>query len=102
MCRVITPDDPGAHSHADDPLSIAELLRETLSDELQAMNDLAARWHMIEDEDVTHALKHVIDAKRKGIKDLWNTLLEVEGRAFSGPHDHGHTHEHSHTHDHSH
>jgi len=102
MCQVITPDSSGIHSHVEDPLSIAELLRETLSEELQAMNNLSARWHMIEDESTAHALEHLIAKKREMLRDLWDLLRDVEARAFAAvghSHEHGHTHNHTHTHD---
>jgi len=100
MCQVITPDSFGMHNHVEDPLSIAELLRETLSEELQAMNNLSARWHMIEDESTAHALEHLISKKREMLRDLWDQLRDVEARAFAaGRHSHGHTHSHTVTHD---
>lgn len=91
MCRVITPDSVGGQSHVDDPLSIAELLRETLSGELDAMTELAARWHMIDDDGVRHALGHLIDARRKEISDIWDLLQKTEEKAF-GRSEHGHRH----------
>lgn len=100
MCQVITPDSSGMHSHVEDPLSIAELLRETLSEELQAMNNLSARWHMIEDDGTAHALEHLIAEKHEMLRDLWDLLRDVEARAFSqGGHSHGHGHAHTHVHD---
>jgi hypothetical protein len=86
------------HSHVEDPLSIAELLRETLSEELQAMNNLSARWHMIEDESTAHALEHLIAKKREMLRDLWDLLRDVEARAFASERSHhGHTHPHTHS-----
>ncbi|MDO9509209.1 MAG: hypothetical protein Q7I97_07745 [Thermovirgaceae bacterium] len=91
MCRVITPDSVGGHSRVDDPLSIAELLRETLSEELNAMTELAARHHMIDDEDVCHALGHLIDARRQAISAIWDLLQKTEDKTF-GKSDQGHKH----------
>ncbi len=93
MCRVITPDPVGGQNHVDDPLSIAELLRETLSGELDAMTELAARWHMIDDDDVRHALGYLIDARRKEISEIWGLLQKIEDRAFGGA-GQGHKHQH--------
>jgi len=93
MCRVITPDQGGGHGHTDDPLSIAELLRETLSQELDALTELAARHHVIEDEEVRHVLGHLIGSRRKDLAALWGLLQRVEDKAF-GDHPHGHGHEH--------
>ncbi|MFP4481982.1 MAG: hypothetical protein ACLFN0_04210 [Thermovirgaceae bacterium] len=99
MCQVITPDSSGMHGHVEDPLSIAELLRETLSEELQAMNNLSARWHMVEDDVTTHALEHLIAKKREMLRDLWDLLRDVEARAFAPDgHSHGHGHSRNHTH----
>ncbi|HDQ93001.1 MAG TPA: hypothetical protein ENN89_02660 [Synergistetes bacterium] len=92
MCRVITPDQAGIHSHVDDPLSIAELLRETLAEELQAMTELSARWHLIEDEEVGHTLSHLIEDRRRSIALLWDILRKTEERAFGEIHHHGHSH----------
>lgn len=105
MCQVITPDSSGMHNHVADPLSIAELLRETLSEELQAMNNLSARWHMIEDEKAAHGLEHLISQKRQMLGDLWDLLRDVEAEAFSANgilHGHSHSHgpEQPHTHSH--
>ena len=91
MCRVITPDQSGGHAHVDDPLSIAELLRETLSQELEAMTELAARYHIIEDEEVRHSLGHLIGSRRKDLAVLWDLLQKTEEKAF-GDHHHGHEH----------
>ena len=93
MCRVITPDQGGGHGHTDDPLSIAELLRETLSQELDALTELAARHHVIEDEEVRHVLGHLIGSRRKDLAALWGLLQRVEDKAF-GDHPPGHGHEH--------
>ncbi|HPD97886.1 MAG TPA: hypothetical protein PLP89_06110 [Synergistales bacterium] len=92
MCRVITPDQGGIHSHVDDPLSIAELLRETLVEELQAMTELSARWHLIEDEEVRHTLLHLIEDKRKSISVLWDVMRKTEDRALGEGKHHGHSH----------
>ncbi|MFA5621807.1 MAG: hypothetical protein WC948_03805 [Thermovirgaceae bacterium] len=89
MCRVITPDQGGGHGHTDDPLSIAELLRESLSQELDALTELAARHHIIEDDEVRHVLGHLIDSRRKDLAMLWSLLQQVEDKAF-GEHQHGH------------
>jgi len=91
MCRVITPETNGGHTHVDDPLSIAELLRETISEELHAMTELAARWHMIEDEDVRHELEHLIRSRRQGISAVWDLLQRTEEKAFGNS---GHSHKH--------
>jgi len=91
MCRVITPDTDGGHSHVDDPLSIAELLREILSEQLAAMTELAARWHMIEDDEVRHELQHLIEARRQSISAVWNLLQKTEDKVFGG-NEHGHSH----------
>jgi len=96
MCRVITPDSMG-HEHLDDPLAIAELLRETLAEELHSMNDVVARWHMVEEEEVKHALYHVIEHKQNAIKLLWSSLEKMEGQIVTGEtkgHSHGHSHHH--------
>ena len=90
MCRVITPDTDGGHSHVDDPLSIAELLRETLSEELAAMTELAARWHMIEDDEVRHELHHLIGSRRQAISAIWDLLQKTEEKAFGAGHGHKH------------
>jgi len=98
MCRVITPDSI-SHEHLDDPLSIAELLRETLAEELRSMNDVVARWHMIEDQEIKHALSHVIEHKQKGIRLLWTSLEKLEEKVMTeepGGHSHEHTHPHTH------
>lgn len=93
MCRVITPYIDGGHSHVDDPLSIAELLRETLSEELAAMTELAARWHMIDDDEVRHELQHLIAARRQAASTIWDLLQKTEDKAFGG-NGHGHNHKH--------
>jgi hypothetical protein len=91
MCRVITPETTGGHSHVDDPLSIAELLRETLCRELDSMTELAARHHMIEDEDIRHSLGHIIGSRRKDLAVIWELLQKIEDQAFGSSH-HGHGH----------
>ncbi|GAB6281020.1 MAG: hypothetical protein STSR0007_11630 [Thermovirga sp.] len=91
MCRVVTPDTDGGHGHVDDPLSISELLRETLSEELEAMTELAARWHMIEDDEVRQVLQHLIDTRRQAIAAVWDILRKTEDKAF-GSVGHGHKH----------
>jgi len=100
MCRVITPDSVGhVHEHVDDPLSVAELLRETLAEELNLMNDVVARWHMIDDHEVKHALSHVIEQKQKSMKLLWNSLEKLEEKILSTEGEE-HSHEHPHHHHH--
>ena len=91
MCRVITPDTDGGHSHVDDPLSIAELLRETLAEELSAMTELSARWHMIEDDEVRHELQHLIETRRQSISTIWDLLQRTEDKTFDSA-GHGHKH----------
>jgi hypothetical protein len=101
MCKVITPDAVQAHTHAEDPMEIAELLRQTLSEELLAMNELTARWHMIEDEEVRHDLFHVMEWKRKSINSLWQSLTAVEAKVMAeGAHGHSHDHGDGHHHHH--
>jgi hypothetical protein len=82
VCDVITPESVG-HHHVSDPLEVAELLRETLAEELRSMNDIQARWHMIEDDKVKHALEHILGDKRRLLVALWGLLSEVETRAWS-------------------
>lgn len=93
MCRVITPDAAAGHGHFDDPLSIAELLRETLSRELDSMTELTARHHMIEDEEVRHSLGHIVESRRKDLAILWETLQRIEDKALGSTHHHGHEHQ---------
>lgn len=101
MCKVITPDAVQGHAHAEDPMEIAELLRQTLSEELLAMNELTARWHMIEDEEVCHDLFHVMEWKRKSINSLWQSLTAVEAKVLAqGAHGHSHDHGDGHHHHH--
>lgn len=96
MCRIVTPDDVEHHHHPlGDPLEIAEVIRQSLAEELASMNDLTAQWQRVDDEGASHALYHVIEAKREVIARLWQTLQAVEEPLFSGagPH-HGHDHRH--------
>jgi hypothetical protein len=107
MCRVITPggEEHAEHVHVSHPMEIAELLRETLAEELRSLNDLAARWHLIDDEETKNALCHVIGYKRRATAELWSALAEVEERAFeddAGHHCHDHAVPHCHSHGHSH
>jgi hypothetical protein len=84
MCSVITPDgghDHG-HTHTSDPLEAAELLRESLAEELRAMNDLVARWHMVEEEISKGALAHAVGLKRQALQELFCALQELEMEIF--------------------
>jgi hypothetical protein len=96
MCRIITPGEGNEHGHtvAAEPAEIAELLRESLVGELETTGDLMARLQMIEDEDVSHALFHLLEKKRRLTDDLWLLLRRVEDRFFEAGGSHGHSHPH--------
>ncbi len=94
MCKIITPGGEHEHGPVADPAGIAELLRESLISELETTGDLMARLGMIEDEDVTHALFHLIEKKRRLTDDLWLMLRRVEDRFFESGEAHGHSHSH--------
>jgi hypothetical protein len=96
MCKVITPGGEHEHGHGpvDEPAGIAELLRESLIGELETTGDLMARLEMIEDAEVSHALFHLIEKKRRITDDLWLLLRRVEDRFFESGETHGHTHSH--------
>jgi len=84
MCRVITPEGGHSHEHVhtNDPLEAAELLRESLAEELHALSDLAARWHMVEEEVARGALAHAIGLKRQALQELFCALQELEAGIF--------------------
>jgi hypothetical protein len=98
MCRIITPDNGEGHVHAhvDAPIGIAELVRDSLVQELTSMGDLMAHWHMIEDAEVKHALIHALESKRVVIGNLYRTMREAEERALNDGGEHGHSHGHAH------
>ncbi len=102
MCRIITPDngDEGhVHAHVDAPIGVAELVRDSLVQELASMGDLMAHWHMIEDAESKHSLIHAIEAKRMVIGNLYRTMREAEERALKEEGEHSHSHGHSHDHE---
>ena len=102
MCRIITPDsgDEGhVHAHVDAPIGVAELVRDSLVQELASMGDLMAHWHMIEDAESKHSLIHAIEAKRMVIGNLYRTMREAEEKALKEEGEHSHSHGHSHDHE---
>ncbi len=91
MCKIITPDGGEGghiHPHVDEPIGVAELVRDSLVQELTSMADLMAHWHMIDDPEVKHLLMHTIEAKRGVIGSLYRTMREKEDQALKD----GHTH----------
>ncbi len=96
MCRIITPGEGHEHGTGTvaEPAEIAELLRESLIGELQTTGDLMARLEMIEDGEVSHALFHILEKKRRLTDDLWLLLRRVEDRFFEAGENHGHSHSH--------
>lgn len=96
MCRIITPGEGHEHGTGTvaEPEAIAELLRESLIGELQTTGDLMARLGMIEDAEVSHALFHLLEKKRRLTDDLWLLLRRVEDRFFEAGENHGHSHSH--------
>jgi hypothetical protein len=55
------------------------------------MTELAARHHIIEDEDIRHSLGHIIGSRRKDLAVIWELLQKIEDQAFGSSH-HGHGH----------
>ncbi len=53
-----------------------------------------ARLQLIEDAEVSHALFHLIEKKRRITDDLWLMLRRVEDRFFESGEAHGHSHSH--------
>jgi hypothetical protein len=86
MCKVVTSEGDFEHehhhSHVDDPLEIAELLRETLADELDSMSGLSGTWHMIEDEVIKNKLMEALRTKQKTISLLYEALQESEKKVW--------------------
>lgn len=83
MCRVVTDEEhEHIHSHTSDPLEIAEMLRETLAEELDSMSEIAATWHMIEDEAIQRKLMEAVRSKQKTIAILFEALQESEKKAW--------------------
>lgn len=84
MCKVITPEGEGGHvhTHTHDPLEIAELMREALSEELQAMNDTVARWHMIEEEKEKKVFLQIARHRQRIIEELSKALATLEEELF--------------------
>ncbi|HOJ83071.1 MAG TPA: hypothetical protein PLR17_08340 [Acetomicrobium flavidum] len=83
MCKIVTDEEhEHIHSHTDDPLEIAEMLRETLAEELDSMSELAATWHMIDDETIQKKLMEAVRAKQKTISLLFEALQESEKKAW--------------------
>jgi hypothetical protein len=83
MCKVITPQSSEEHLHVHGPLEEAELLRETICEELEGMTSLVARWHAVSGHEAKHAFVHAIESKKTALRDLWKALEELEENLFS-------------------
>jgi hypothetical protein len=95
MCKVITPESTEGHLHVHGPLEEAELLRETIAEELEGMTSLVARWHAVEGHEAKHAFLHAIESKKANLKNLWEALEKLEESLFSeAEHEHSHHHHH--------
>ncbi|HOB11143.1 MULTISPECIES: hypothetical protein [Acetomicrobium] len=82
MCKVVMPEGEHVHSHTNDPLEMAELIREALIGELDSMSDLAGTWHMIEDESIKNKLMEAIAFKQKTVSALYEGLQASEKKAW--------------------
>ncbi|WP_286847149.1 MULTISPECIES: hypothetical protein [Aminobacterium] len=78
MCKVITPEATEGHVHVHGALEEAELLRETISEELDSITSLVARWHAVESVEGKNTFFQAIKAKRTVLKRLWEALTEME------------------------